>query len=295
MATWTNFDVAFFAQNALEGLVSSLVPLRAFSFSASPEPISQKGTNVLVPLIGNVTATTFGGSYAVCGGTASVITVAINKHKVAAVGQNDLTAATSSRAQLASFANQQGAGLGLLVFQDILSVLTTANFAYASTVASTAMTLAEVRKARLLMNQNKAPMAPRALILDNIPYDALIGTTQWIQAQIAGNSAAFREGNAGRAVGFDVYETNALPGTNSVMGFAAQASAIAIAMRYLDPGVGSQYYIDARPVTDPETGITMGLRHHYDPNTGTEYVNLECNYGYAAGITNCARLFGRTD
>lgn len=294
MATYTNFDVAFFADNALQGLVNTLVPLRAFSFSASPDPITQKGTNVLVPLIGTLTATTFS-NYAVCGGTASVITVAINKRKIVPIGQDDLTAATSSRAQLQQFGYQAGVALAVAVLQDIWTLLTTANFAYASTVASGSFTINEIRKGRLLLNQQKAPVAPRAVVLDNTPYDALLGTTQFIQAQIAGNAQAMREGAVGRVLGADVYETNALPGTNSVMGFIAQSSAIACAFRYLDPGIGSQYYIESRPVTDPDTGITAGLRHHYDPNTGTEYVNLEATYGYAAGLTNCARLFGRTD
>jgi hypothetical protein len=65
-------------------------------------------------------------------------------------------------------------------------------------------------------------------------------------------------------------------------------------MRYLQPQDPS-YYLDARPVADPNTGATMGYRRHYDPNTGTEYVNLECNYGYAVGISKGAELFVRTD
>ncbi len=294
MATWTNFDIPFFADRALQGFVSTLVPLKAFCNNFGPDPV-QKGSNVLVPLIGSVTATTFNNSYAVCGGTASVITVTINRHRISQVGQTDLTAMTSSKAMLSSFAYQAGAGLGLVVFQDIMSLLTTANYAQASAVAAGSFTIAEIRKGRLLMNQQKAPSGPRALILDNTPYDALIGATQFVQAQIAGNTEAFRDGNAGRAFGCDIWETNALPGTNSVMGFIAHPSAIAVANRYLDPGVGTQYYIEARPVTDPDTGLTLGLRHHYDPNTGTEYVNLECTYGYAAGITNGARLYSRSD
>jgi hypothetical protein len=78
------------------------------------------------------------------------------------------------------------------------------------------------------------------------------------------------------------------------MGFVAAPSAIAIAMRYLQPQ-DPVYYLDARPVSDPNTGATMGLRRHYDPNTGTEYVNLECNYGYAVGISKAGEIIARTD
>ena len=76
MATLTNFDVPLFANKALEGFVNTLVPLNAFSTSYSSDGI-ETNTQVLVPVIANVTATTFNGSYAVSGGTASVITVQI--------------------------------------------------------------------------------------------------------------------------------------------------------------------------------------------------------------------------
>jgi hypothetical protein len=78
------------------------------------------------------------------------------------------------------------------------------------------------------------------------------------------------------------------------MGFAAHASAIAIAMRYLAPQPGHNYST-AQPVTDPDTGATFGVRSHYDENTGTKYINLEANYGYSVGISNGCRVLKRAD
>ena len=295
MATWTNFSLPFFADKALEGLVNTLVPLRAFSFSATNEPV-QRGKTALVPLIGAVTATTFANSYAICGGSASVITVTINRHRIASIGQDDLTAADASKGMLSDFAYQQGAGLAVAVLQDIWSLLTTANFANITSISSTALGIAELRAGRKALSKNKVPVSPRAFVFDSDPYDTLLGISNFIQVNLSGSNETLREGRISRALGADIYETNALPGTNSVMGFIAHPSAVAVAMRYLDPGeTGRQYYMEARPVTDPETGITYGIRHHYDPNTGTEYVNLECNYGYVAALTNCARLYTRTD
>ena len=54
-------------------------------------------------------------------------------------------------------------------------------------------------------------------------------------------------------------------------------------------------YLRAEPLTDPDTGLTIGLRDHYDNNTGTRYVNLECNYGYSKGITDGLRVLKRLD
>jgi len=293
MATYTNLSDINFAQQALQGFVSTLVPLNNFSTNFEPTPVPP-GNTVIVPLIGSLTATTFGGNYAICGGTMTGITVTINRHKHVPIGQSDLTRASSSWANLEKFAFQQGAGLALAVLQDILTLLTTANFAQATAVANQSFGIAQILKARQDLNTNKAPFTGRSLILDVAPFNSLLTISNFIQTQMFGSRSAILEAQIPHALGFDIFETNGLPGTNSVMGFAAGPSAIAIAMRYLQPG-SDQYYIDARPVADPNTGATFGYRRHYDPNTGNEYINLECNYGYSAGITQAAEIFARTD
>lgn len=295
MATYTNFNDEIFAQSALEGFTKTLAPFNLFSTNFSPASAT-RGDTVLVPLIASVTATTFNGSYAVCGGSLSAVTVTINRHKHAYVGQDDLTAANSSIAQLERFAFQQGAGLATLVMQDILTLCTTANFALATAVASTALDIPQLRRARLLLNQADAPIMPRALLLDCVPFDALLAVTNFVQAYLTKiDDQVLQDGYIGKALGFKLAEINSLfPSGNSVMGFAAHASAIAIAMRYLQPQRPDRYD-RAQAISDPDTGLTIGLRDHYDPNTGTRYVNLEANYGFSVGISNGARIIKQTD
>jgi len=292
MATLTNLDDEIFAQNALQGLVSTLAPLRAFSTNFSPEPV-QKGDNVLVPLIGALTATTFS-AYNICGGTQTVITVSINKHKHVPVGQNDLTAASSSRASLEAYGFQAGAALGLLVFQDIYTLVTTGNFSLATAVSVVDFGISQIRAGRLMLSNAKVPMMGRSLVLDVNPFDNLLGISNFIQVNLSGANETLRDGRIGRALGLDVYETNALPGTNSVMGHIGHPVGIAVASRYLMPQQGHTY-AEARAITDPDTGLTLGFRKHYDNNTGTLYTNIECNYGYSVGISNGLRVIKRLD
>lgn len=294
MATYTNLDNEIFAQAALEAFVKELSPLASFSTNFSPQPV-QKGQNVLVPLVAALTAMTFGGSYAICGGSKSVVTIAINRHKHVPIGQNDLDAANSSAASLESFAYQQGAALAQAVMEDIFTLLTTSNFALATAVASTALDVPQLRRARLLLNQANAPKEPRSLLLDCVPYDALLSVTNFVQAYMFKDNNVLSEGRVMRALGMNIHELNDQFGSvNSVMGFAAHASAIAVAMRYLAPQPGNTY-LEARAVTDPRTGLTFGLRDHFDNNTGTRYINLEANYGYTVGISNGGRIIKRTD
>lgn len=294
MATYTNLDDELFAQSALEAFVKVLTPLRAFStnFSASP---GSKGASVLVPVVSNLTATTFGGSYAVCNGTKTVVTVSLTGHKFIAVGQDDITAANSSASSLESFGRQQGAALATLVMQDILSLITTANFSLATAVSSTALDVPQIRATRLLMNQNDVPMEPRSCLLDCTPMDSLLSVSNFVQAYAFADNQVLQEGRVRRALGFDLYELNNLFASGaSVMGFACHPNAIAIAMRYLQPQSGNTYEA-AGPVTDPETGLTLGLRKFYDNATGTRYIAMEANYGYAKGLSTGGRVLKRLD
>jgi len=295
MATYTNLDSEILANAALQAFTKTLLPITRFARNFSADA-GAHGTYVLVPLVSALTATTFNGSYAVCGGTKTVITVQLSQHKVIAVGQNDLSFWNNSASDLESFGFQQGKALGTLVLQDILSLLTTTNFSQSTQIASTAVGVAELRKARLDLNKSDAPMDPRSLILEAVPYDSLLAITNFVQAYMFKDDSVLTEGKVMRALGFDIFEVNGiLPGTTaSLAGFACHANAIAVAMRYLQPQAGHNYN-EARPVTDPETGITIGLRDHYDENTGARYINLECNYGYSVGISAGGRLIRTTD
>jgi len=297
MATYTNLNIPRLADKALEGFVKGLLSLSVFSTSYSPEAVDvrTKGNAVLVPLVGSLTATTFGGSYAICGGTKSVVTVTINRHKIVPIGQQDLDALNNSDSSLDSFSFQAGAALAQAVVEDVLTLVTTANFGSATSVASTALDVPQLRKARLLLNQANAPKSPRFALVDAVGMDALLAVTNFVQAQMFKDNAVLTEGKVMRALGFDFNELNSsFVSANSVNAFLGHASAIAIAMRYVQPQRPDRYD-NAQAYSDPTTGATFGLRDVYDPLTGTRYVALECNYGYSVGITNGARLIGRTD
>ena len=290
---YTNLNNEIFADAALQGFVSELLPFAAFSTNFAPTPV-KKGDTVLVPLIASLTATTFS-AYNVTGGEMSVVTVTINRHKHVPVGQSDLQAANSSEASLVKFAYQQGVALAVAVLSDVFTLLTTGNFGiWNAAISSTAMDVSHLRAARLIMNRANVPRTNRSLMLDCTPYDALLGVTNFVQAHMMGDALAIKEGRIPRALGFALNElSTGFPG-GSVMGFAAHASAIAIAIRYLQPQDGNTY-LDARPVADPTTGLVMGLRQHYDNNTGLQYLNLEANYGYSTGLTVAGRIIRQLD
>jgi hypothetical protein len=70
----------------------------------------------------------------------------------------------------------------------------------------------------------------------------------------------------------------------------AHPSALAIASRYLEPQVGAGAYMDARPVTDEKTKITLGTRMWVDPAAGKTYFTAEFLGGWAVGVTGAAKV-----
>lgn len=293
MATYTNLNNEIFARGAIQGLAKILLPLTAFARNFSPDQ-GQRGDQVLVPLISTLTATTFS-AYNICDGTKTVATINLNKHKHVPVGQSDITYHSSSEANLQDFGYQMGKALGTLVLTDVLSLVTTANFTSVAAVALADFDTVEMRAGRLALNVANVPTEPRAQLTDCTAYDVLLSVTNFVQAYMFADPTVLREGKIMRALGMDLYEINSLfSSTASVIAFQTHPDAIAVATRYLAPQEGNTYS-QAIPITDPETGLTIGLRDHYDNNTGTRYVNLECLYGYTVGLTNCGRIIKRTD
>lgn len=294
MATYTNLNIPRLGNQALEGLVNELLPLNVFSRNYSVEPLDrQRGNSILVPLTGTLTATTFAGNYAISGGTKSVITVTLDKHYVVHVGQNDMDALNNSESSLDTFFYQAGAALGRAMVTDVLTLVTTSNFGFATSTTGTALDVVHLRVARRLLNQANVPMANRFNLVDTVGMDALLAVTNFVQAHMFADNRVLQEGKVMRALGFDMYELNGLftPAANSVMAFLGQAAAIAVAMRYVRPQKPAEYEV-AESFGDPRSGATFGLRKFYDTSAGSDFMALEANWGKSVGIAQCARIIG---
>ena len=82
-----------------------------------------------------------------------------------------------------------------------------------------------------------------------------------------------------------LYESNAVPANSEdLKGFYAHPSALAVAMRYLEP-VSSGEYISARRLFDESSVMVMGYREFYDTSTGTQTAVLECVYGKKVAVS----------
>lgn len=289
----TNLNDRLIAQTALEAFVADMESLSLFTTSYSAEAV-RRGATVEVPLIANLTATTFANDYTAGGGTINNVSIAINNHQIVTTDVTDREWVASSAVEITKFANQSGKALAQAVLTSVYNLfVTTASSAaqYSATLTNlSAFTLTNARALRRALSDDKVPQTDRALILNSALYDSLLSQSGLLDASQFGARDTIADGRVPRVLGMNVYESLVLP-TNSISlsAVAVHPNAVAIAVRALEPQA-PQEYLAAQTVTDPNTGLTIGVRRFYRPETGRHHMAFEAVWGASRAITAAAKL-----
>jgi hypothetical protein len=281
------------AQTALEAFTADLLPLSVFTTSYSNEVV-RRGATVEVPLIANLTATTFDNSYESTGGTMNNVSISVDKHQIVTVSLSDTEYSKSSVAEITKFATQQGRALAQAVLTSVFNLFVTtagsaAQFA-ASVTGASAFTITNARTLRKALSDDKVPLTDRSLILDSALYDSLLSQSNLLDASQFGIRDVISEARVPRLLGMNVYESIILPSNSiTLKGMAVHPNAVAVAVRALEPQAPSEY-LAATVVTDPQSGLSLGMRRHYSPSTGRHFVSYECVFGHSRALTAGAKL-----
>ena len=276
------------ADTFLEAFVAALMPLSAFSTDFSSE-FTERGKTVHVPLIGSANKSyDFDGSYSQnADSSADTIPVQLNRHKVQSMHLTDKEFSESSIISLERLAQSKARQLAQDVLTDLFASITPDEYGSPAipALAPTAFDASKVLKLREACAAVHMPVTERSLILDDAYYSALLGDPKVSQSFILQVSQpAFQEARIPRVYGFNILESTIIPeGENKLVGFEAHPRGMAVAMRYLQP-LRPESYLEAFPVADPVTGITLGYRRYYDTDSGKEIAAFECVYGYKPAI-----------
>lgn len=284
--------MATIASGLIDSVVSSKV-LQAFTdtlASLSAFAIDYNDTDektVTIPVIAADTAHNFTAGTTKysdnAGGTATSIEVSMDKHKYSPVMLNDTQVMNSSKIRLEDLGYQAGGALAKAVLEDILSEVVVANFTRSLTKDSALFDYDSLVDIKSECDTNLAPFN-RSLVLGGTYYNALLKDDGIKSRAVIGANVA----QSGRLVGLagfrDILECTCIPSNSeNLVGFACNPQALAIGVRYLRPQAGHNY-IAARAITDPDTGLTLGLRQFYDEDLAMMYFAYECNYGYETGM-----------
>lgn len=283
--TLTNLNHTIITNAALEAFTAALTPLSAFSLNVSPDP-AQRGDKVKVLWTpAQAGAIDFAGTYTMQDSTAEGKDVSLDRHKFASWSLTDKEIANQPQIELERFGQQKGFQLAKAVVQDIFGLILAANFAEIGHTGLAANfdsdSVVDIGK---IADDNDWPEMGRALVLSAAYHAALRKDPALKDASAYAGGDVIRRGQVPSLDSFEaIYKSSLVPANGeNLVGFAATADAMLVAMRYLQPQEGHKYHI-AEPVTDPATGISMGYRQWYSEDTGASKAALEVVYGRLTG------------
>jgi len=282
--TGVNDDII--SSGAFQAFVKKMTPLSAFSRDFSSD-VARPGDRVSIfretyPDVAAADKTTQA-DYTIQDCDSDSVEVVLAQPKYVSWALDDTEVANSSAVSMDRYGSGKGNHIATAVVQDILDVVTNANFGAAGFVgAATTFDVDDVFDLKDAMDDDDVPESGRSLVLSNAYATNLLKDNTLQTNQNAGDGA-LREGSIGRVAGFDVFTSNIIPGNSeNLVGFAATSDAIAVAMRYLQPQEGNTYS-RAEPITEQDSGLTLGLRDWYDNDSGTRKRVLECVFGKLTG------------
>lgn len=283
--TGINDDII--SQSALNAFVAALTPLNVFSTSYSKDA-AEKGDRVSVPRA--LTADAAGdfdsaAGYSMQDADSDAVEVVLDKHKFVSWSLTDTEVSKSSALNLELFGMQKGFQLAKAVLVDIWSIITAANYSTAAfTGAASTFDADDVVDIGKVCDDAAMPETPRGLVLSSAYWAALLKDNAIQSTDAFGSSDPVQKGKIASIGGFTPYKSILIPANaENLVGFAAHPAAMAVAVRYLAPQEGHKYST-AKPLTDPESGLTIGIRDWYDENAGARKRVLECVFGKVTGV-----------
>jgi len=281
----------------LKGFVSTLAPLMSFARDVSPSP-AEKGYTVnvsFVPSGSTPFAVAAATGYNAFNSTREAKAVSLDQHFAVASALSDREIAESPIVRLEDTAYNDGAELATKVFQSVISKITGSSFPNGYNVASSSVyTVDELVGARKLAGNLKMPLNSRNVILNVNAFHGLLKDDD-LKYIYRGNTTTTDQGTLTNVFGYkNIWEVNGFPtgqvsGSNKQVGVLVTPDALLFAMRYLQPAPeAASAGVASESLTDPSTGITIGVRTWYDATLGQTKRVYEALWGSAVGNSNAA-------
>jgi hypothetical protein len=285
IADTAGFIPVIWAQRALDVLRENIVLTRLVTRDSAYEP-GWMGKTLNIPYPGtfaaqNKAADTPATVQTPTGG--ATVQVTLSQHKYVDFLVEDYAAAQANSNLLDRYVRPAAIAIGNAVENDLFALYSSLTGGSVGT-SGTDLTAATVRQARKLLNDNKAPLQNRALVISDKDEIALLGDSA-LQTYFAfARAQGVSEGSIGRLYGFDVYMSQLVPvvaGTpNSTKNLAIHQDAMILAVRpFRDLPAGSG--VQASTVMDPETGLAIRVLYQYDIANRGVRVGFDILYGVA--------------
>lgn len=270
-----------------------LLPLRAFStlFGGVRLEGTDKVAVSYFPLEGTA-STDFNPSngYVMGDSTQNAKAITIDKRKYQPIRFDSSELARQPALNLTQIGVMKAEKLAVDVFNNILSVVTNANYgAAAFTGAAGTFDAADVVDLMGVADAASWPTTARALIIKsayavNLLKANVISASQ-LSWQNYGSVSPIQDGVVSRLAGFDIYTTEQIPANaENLVGLMAYPSGILAATSYVNPADEVRQQLSKYEVAvHPTLGIGFEYRCWGSPDFDQRREVIECNYGFAVG------------
>lgn len=218
------------------------------------------------------------------------ITVNRRKYKSMAISSRDLARLPQLNAE--KLGALKGEKLAYDVLEDILSIVTAANFgAAAFTGAASTFNSDSATDLAVVADTVPWPKNGRGMMLTPT-YKGNLFKDGDVRLEYAfGSAGVIRDDVLPKVAGFDFASSPAVPANGeNLTGFISYMSAVLAAFSPIEPADSiKKILIDYRVVTDEPTGISLEYRHWGDPDSDLDKRVIEVNYGYAKGEANALK------
>lgn len=268
----------------VEALQANAAPVASFANNYTAALVNG-GETVKVPVYPAVTASTTKNDYEnTTGVTITSVDVTLDKYQKHTGYLDDFE---DNKLQIDTWGGQINESVKAVlkaVFQDMWTLMVAANFTETAsyTGAGSAFDTDDVALYRRDLNKMGVKASPRNFLMTSDYSTGLVQDGALKDLSASGNVEALREGTVSRVAGLNILEADLITdNSENVVGWAGSPNSIGVAIRPLMPQSGAEKVQDFRTFTEPQTGLTMGLRIHYSAATGRKFYTVECQYGYA--------------
>lgn len=276
-------------QRSLTLLKLSFPMLEAISTDFSPDSVAfeQQVTSRIrsIPAVANFVP---GTGYATSNAVTTDVPVTIDNHKGVPISFNVNELANTSRNLFQEQAEGAQYALGKALVDALYALITPANF-----LNETVSTLNDFGRAKMSvmrkdLNIRGVPKMRRFALLSSDFADKLLSDTNLLSLAAFRREEIITEGQLPRVSGFQPYEAENLPTTDSLQGFAGTPETLVAATR-----VPSDYtqvmpaanHGNVSVVTNPDTGISVQLVQYIDHNLAAAFWRIALMFGVAKGQT----------
>lgn len=270
-----------------------ILPLTAFAKTFNSVPL--QGTDKIdVPYFPLQTAASTdwvaGTGYVAGNTTENTREITVNKRKYQALAFSSQELRRQPYQNWAQLAEINAEKLATDVNQDVLSVVTNANYGAAVvTVPAPAFNADNVADLATAATNANWPMAARSLVLGATYYGSLLKDPSYKSALAYGSADPIQKGRIAEAYGFSnifcVPDSLIPVNGENLVGFINQLSAVLVATSPIMPAPATMAVMVSYDVmVDPTLGIALEYRLFGNAQLDNQTEVVECNYGYITGV-----------